>query len=420
VAKHYDWIPGEPPPRLGRHSIAKHTVLGNYLEKYVAILAARPVQERLRLTLVDGFAGGGLYRHPDTGEPTYGSPLIMLNAMYAAEAAANQSRRKKFHLDVEYFFIEKSQSTVAYLRQAIADSEIAHNYREQLQVLHGTFIEHLDAVLARIEQRGRSRRVIFLLDQYGFSSVRMADLRRIFRRLPNAEVILTFATDWLIDHWTDSPQYTEICDDLGIDIPASAIALIKQDQPLDWRAVIQHTLHRAMFRNSGADFYTPFFIFSADAHRAYWLLHFSGHSKARDVMVQLHWEMENHFQHFGGPGFCMLGYDPRKDLARFGRQMLPFGFDSFAAEETRLALLDQLPRRLNTLGDGVRFGAFFDSVVNETPATKQMIANGVRDLTIEKELEVRTSDGRKRRDGVIVQDDDIVLRPKQRLLLPRT
>jgi three-Cys-motif partner protein len=63
--KHYKWIPGEQPPPLGRHSIAKHNVLRAYLEKYVAILAGRPVQERLKLTLVDGFAGGG-YPHSST------------------------------------------------------------------------------------------------------------------------------------------------------------------------------------------------------------------------------------------------------------------------------------------------------------------------------------------------------------------
>jgi hypothetical protein len=193
---------------------------------------------------------------------------------------------------------------------------------------------------------------------------------------------------------------------------------VKQEHPSDWRPVIQHSLHRQFFLNSGAAYYTPFFIHSVDAHRAYWLLHFSGHSKARDVMMQLHWEMENHFQHFGQSGFSMLGYDPRHDFESVGQMKLPFSFDSFAAEETNNALLAQLPRRIAAANDGVTFGDFFDSVVNETPATKNMIAHQISRLTLENELEVRAQDGTRRRNGVRIQNDDVILRPRQRLLLP--
>lgn len=42
----------------------------------------------------------------------------------------------------------------------------------------------------------------------------------------------------------------------------------------------------------------------------------------------------------------------------------------------------------------------------------------VSELTLEKELQIRTADGRARRNGVLIKDDDIVPRPQQRLLLP--
>jgi three-Cys-motif partner protein len=418
ATKHYEWIPGEPPPVLGRHSIAKHRVLQEYLEKYVSILAARPVQEQLKLTLVDGFSGGGVYRHPDSNDLVPGSPLIMLRAMSAAEALANEVRRKQFVLDVEYFFVEKLVPTIEYLQAELRESKEACAQGNRIQVLSGCFSEHLNAILQRVEQRGRSRRVIFVLDQYGFSDVRMVDLRTIFNRLPNAEVILTIAIDWLIDHWTENACYDQILRNLGLDLDAAYAASMKQEYPSDWRPVIQHSLHHQIFLNSGATYYTPFFIHSVDSHRAYWLLHFSGHSKARDAMMQLHWELENHFQHFGQRGFSMLGYDPRHDFESVGQMTLPFGFDSFAADDTKRALLDQLPRRIATVKDGVPFGDFFNSVVNETPATKDMIANQISQLTLDKELEVRTKDGRRRRNGVQICDDDIIVRPRQRLLLP--
>jgi len=416
--KHYVWVPGEEPPFLGAHSIAKHRILKEYLEKYVRILTVNLAQEQLKLTLVDAFAGGGVYRHPETKDRIPGSPLIMLEAMHAAEEAANNAREKQFKLDVEYFFIEKLEPTVEFLRQELGESKEARDHQDQIQVLPGCFSQHLDAILRRVEQRGRSRRVIFVLDQYGYSDVRMSDLRTIFKRLPNAEVILTVAIDWLIDHWTEREEYNTILSNLGLDLRSDFITRMKDENPTDWRPVVQYSLHDQFHRNSGALHYTPFFIHSVESHRAYWLLHFSGHSRARDAMTQLHWELENHFQHFGQPGFCMLGHDPRRDYEHLGYQKLSFGFDSFAAEDTRQALLAELPRRIAMENDEVSFLAFFKRVVNETPATKNMLANGIRELTLEKELEVRTKDGSLRRSGVQINDDDIIVRPRQKLLLP--
>lgn len=417
--KHYIWIPDEEPPILGAHSIAKHRILKAYLEKYVKILTVNLAQERLRLTLVDGFAGGGVYRHAETKDRMPGSPLIMLDAMSAAEKAAREAREKKeFLLDVEYFFIEKLNPTIEFLQQELRDTKEAREQRDRIQILPGCFSEHLDEILRRVEQRGRSRRVIFVLDQYGYSDVRMSDLRTIFRRLPNAEVILTVAIDWLIAHWTESEQYDTILSNLGLNLRSDFITHVKDADPTDWRPVIQYSLHDQFHRNSGALHYTPFFIHSVESHRAYWLLHFSGHSRARDAMAQLHWELKNHFQHFGQPGFSMLGYDPRRDYGELGYQTLSFGFDSFAAENTRQALLAELPRRIAMENNEISFRMFFKRVVNETPATKEMLANAIRELTLEKQLEVRTKDGSLRRNGVQIDDDDVIVRPKQMLLLP--
>jgi len=417
-ASHYFWEPGGQPPVLGSHSIAKHQVLKEYLEKYVAILAARPVQEQLRLTLVDGFSGGGAYLHPESGERLPGSPLIMTKAMATAEAIAKESRRKDFCLDVEYFFIEKQQSTIEFLSQELCESKSAYSQMDRINVLQGTFSEYLEPIISQVEQRSRSRRVIFVLDQYGFTDVRMSDLRKIFKRLRNAEVILTIATDWLIDHWTEKANYDQILANLGINLASTFAREIKEAHPTDWRPVIQHKLHGEFYSESGAAYYTPFFIHSKDSHRAYWLLHYSGHSKARDVMMHLHWELNNHFQHFGRAGFGMLGYDPRRHESGVQQLKLSFAFDESAAEQTEQALLSEIPRRITP--DGITFNDFFEQVVNETPATKQMIGHQIRKLTREKELEILSADGKLRKNGVQLQDSDIIRRPYRRLLLPPT
>jgi len=63
---HYDWKDGPAP--IQQHSVAKHRILQSYLRAYFQTLVSSPSQDVLRLTLVDGFSGGGLYYHTDTVE----------------------------------------------------------------------------------------------------------------------------------------------------------------------------------------------------------------------------------------------------------------------------------------------------------------------------------------------------------------
>jgi three-Cys-motif partner protein len=78
VAKsEYEWEIGSPPPTIKLHSLVKHEIINAYIAKYVGILAANPAQRQLRLTLIDGFAGGGLYLREDNGREHEGSPLVL-------------------------------------------------------------------------------------------------------------------------------------------------------------------------------------------------------------------------------------------------------------------------------------------------------------------------------------------------------
>ena len=84
--KEYDWNVGDPPPYIEAHSLTKHKVLEDYLFRYLHILTQHPMSQHFKLTLVDGFAGGGLYRQQDTEELQLGSPLQLLKTSEAAIA----------------------------------------------------------------------------------------------------------------------------------------------------------------------------------------------------------------------------------------------------------------------------------------------------------------------------------------------
>jgi three-Cys-motif partner protein len=132
----HSWRIGQDPPLIRPHSLAKHRVLKSYLERYVAILTSNPRQEQLRLTLVDGFAGGGKYLDSRSKEERPGSPLIMLDAMQSAATQAQKARSKSFNLDVEYFFIEKNPDSFEYLCATLADSPYKSLLADRIRLLN--------------------------------------------------------------------------------------------------------------------------------------------------------------------------------------------------------------------------------------------------------------------------------------------
>ncbi len=117
--EHHSWGPEKLPPANRPHSSAKHRVLRKYLERYVSVLTSNVKIDQLRLTLVDGFAGGGRFRDIETNEDRPGSPLVMLEAMEEAEKEAQRIRQKPFNLDVQYIFVEKNPSTFEYLTKVL-------------------------------------------------------------------------------------------------------------------------------------------------------------------------------------------------------------------------------------------------------------------------------------------------------------
>jgi three-Cys-motif partner protein len=60
--ENHKWVPGEEPPKIRPHSLAKHRVIDAYLRRYVDVLTQNRRIPEFRLTLVDGFSGGGVYR----------------------------------------------------------------------------------------------------------------------------------------------------------------------------------------------------------------------------------------------------------------------------------------------------------------------------------------------------------------------
>jgi three-Cys-motif partner protein len=413
--KEYYWKIGDRPPELYVHSLAKHEVLRAYISRYLNVLTANPKIERLRLTLVDGFSGGGLYLHEITREEISGSPLIFLEATKAAAAEINIKKTKKFTLDAHYFFIEEKKQTLDYLQNLLLERGYGALLKEnRIKLMKGTFSEKAAEIIQFIRPKGRKGRTIFLLDQYGYKDVPFPLLRQIFTNLPSAEVILTFAVDAFGDFLTDSAEAKLILSNMGLEGRLDLAKIKASKGTSDRRFFIQAALSPIVQKESGALFYTPFFITSRESNRDYWLVHLSMHARARDEMAKLHWEFKNHFRHNGGAGLNMLGYDPQKDKSVTGQPEWPdFNFDESARDRSIQSLRTDLPEFLTKHRDGIQFQQLLEKTCNTTPASSDLYRDVLGELLIDKTIIAISEDGHHRKKGDTIDKGDIIKHSSQ-------
>ncbi|RQP26275.1 three-Cys-motif partner protein TcmP [Piscinibacter terrae] len=407
---HYAWKWGSPPPPVKRHSEVKHALLRNYLIDYFLTLVAMPHQDRIKLTIVDGFCGGGLYIS-ESGHEVPGSPLVILNAIREATLLieTRQERRKPIDLDVELICIDKSKTTLDYLERLLKDRNYgAALAAGKIQLVKGQFDQHCAATIQRAKGRSRiSGRAIFVLDQYGYSRVPMHCLRDIFATLPHAEVILTFYIDALISYLNEV-NLAGFEQATGIRGGMTAAEIDEMKKSPKWRVHLQSSLYQSLTSQCSAKFYTPFFVRPQRGHGDFWLLHLSQHWKARDVMATTHWNHSNHFSHYGRAGFHMFstGYITKID----SKDQLQGGFDfsEVAASVSQDTMLEQIPVMLFDIAEDISFEQFFLQLINTTPATRMMVESTLLKLSQLNEIQVLGEDGDESRARVHLKPDHVL------------
>lgn len=413
---HYDWIWGNPPPQLKRHSEVKHALLRNYLIDYFLTLVSLPQQDKIQLTIVDGFCGGGLYRN-ESGLEVPGSPLVILEAIREAEALVNmrQERRKPVQIDVELICIDDCSYALNYLHHVLENRGYGGRLTTgSIKLVEGKFANHCAAAIQRARDRSpRSGRALFVLDQYGYSSVPMNCLHEIFAKLKHAEVILTFYIDSLISYLNEK-NLTDFERSTGINSSVCAADLDEIKQTPRWRVQLQSSLYQSLTSQCSAQFYTPFFIRPERGHGDFWLLHLSQHWKARDVMATTHWRHHNHFAHYGKPGFHMFSTGYIGKIDDESRLQMGFDFSELAATVSRETMMAQIPVMLFEGAEGMTFEQFFLKLINTTPATRSMVEATLLELHQNGEINVLDEAGDASKARVKLKANHVLRLPSQR------
>ena len=387
----FNWPPEGPPPIVDKHSKAKLDVLRSYLCAYFDKLNVNPSREVFKIDLVDGFAGGGAFRDGD--KIVSGSPLIMLEECKAAMDRLNENRTKHLRFDCKCHFIEKEAAHTEHLRKVLKERDYVLN-DDRIVVRNSLFEEEVENILTEIKHRQpRAGHAIFLLDQTGFSQVELMIVAKILRELPAAEVILTFAAEALTNHLANTPEMITMV--APLELTESQIQeLVQFKNGNGGKALVQRTLREHIRLVTGATYDTPFFIRPRESRRALWFLHLSKHPTARDVMIQVHWKIQNTFEHYGSGDFGMLGWDTLRDP---GTVPL-FSFTEMDQDKMRTQLLNAMPRELFSLAseEPVTIDAMRHRFANRTAARYSDLDSIVLQLFREGEIEILGANGKVR------------------------
>lgn len=400
--KKYEWVLNENIPQIDDHSLVKLEIIEQYLEIYLHVLTQNHNMDMLKLSIIDGFAGGGIYQGKIAG-----SPLRIYETINKTKQIINFDRSEKnyrqINFDIDFHYVEKCKNAFKFLEHTLQE----RGYHEDIYLFNGEFESHLNNLINSIKNKSkRSHRSIFILDQYGYADASLLAIKKIFSTLKSVEVILTFSVDSLIDYL--SREKPQVLINMGLSKDdCERIFDLKEDNNFS-RSKLQPLLYEVIVKKAGAPFYTPFFIKSDTSNRSYWLFHLSTHSRARDEMMQLHWAKQNTFEHYGRPGLQMLiGYDSSKDHSLFQH----YGFDHGSREQSISTLSQELPRLIYEFNN-ITFSNLKNNILNQTPATIEMIKESIDEHIQYGEIAVTSKEGAKRQKSSTIKDDDVIAKPK--------
>lgn len=160
--REYEWTDIDHPPTIARHSLNKHEVLQSYLKRYLDKLYAK-AHDYVRFSIVDGFAGGGIYKRSDTGEIHYGSPVLVMQTVQDMTESLESKYGKKVELRPRYYFVERKKEYIGTLKEVLDRLGLQPKVDGKGGLIRGSFEKTVGNIIDEIKSEGRSHKVLFVL-----------------------------------------------------------------------------------------------------------------------------------------------------------------------------------------------------------------------------------------------------------------
>jgi hypothetical protein len=115
MSEKYSWMNGEIP-LIEPHSMVKHEVIKKYINQYIHTICKNPRVQQMKLVVVDGFCGGGIYKNHNN-EEVLGSPFVIITAIEEALQQINEKRQVPLELLLTFYFVDKNKAAIASLQK---------------------------------------------------------------------------------------------------------------------------------------------------------------------------------------------------------------------------------------------------------------------------------------------------------------
>ena len=376
----------------------------------------------LRLSIIDGFCGGGCYQTEEGGIAD-GSPLLMMQAVREARMYLNQERRIPRNINVEYSFVDILPDTTKHLQHWLDAKRDANTIdlidHRQTEVITNDFLQSLPYLVKKVQQRKMGEHALFVLDQYSYKNIPLPEIASILRTLKGAEVVMTFNVDNLTTYLSNHAANRKSVENIGLDqyIPWADLNMLKATQKREWRQSLQRYLAHGIKCETGAKFMTLFFVKPHGLNSwGYWLIHLSNEYRAHAVMKSLHWEHATEFGHELEPGVFVLGYNANKDADYTSQQT--FEFAGTASKEACIdGVREHFGQTIFQLNKPIQLGDLFQSCVTNSTAAESHLMEATRQLHACKNIIIVSKDGTVRRNNKTYSLSDVIEPSKQIILI---
>ena len=385
----YIWNANNIPP-LAFHTAKKLELIEGYFNDYLTTVGKGGFRRvKFPLCFVDGFSGGGVYQQP-SGSLQHGSPLLALEAALNFEHLVN-STGMKVYTNFMFIFIDKNEITIKYLKNQVEEWKKNNNVPLQWKIIPivGEFEKLSPKVIQAIKSHTkRAERAIFILDQYGYSQVKISTIQHILSELKGAEVILTISTDWLVDK-SNEDQLSERL--LAMDLSHSGVeklhVALKQPPPIGMtsaqynRQKCQEFVIDAIA--SSSRFFNQYCIHSPESGKSYVIVQLTKNIKGKDVMLEQFWKGGRFATHELVDGLYVPTHHTDHDSFLFAEEY---------EEKTRSSLQVLLLKQAKLAGE-ISALELYVNIANSRTETKLMIYEEIRMLQLKEKISAMTTKG---------------------------
>ncbi len=411
--KIYDWANGAELPN---HTRCKLDILREYFAQYLRVKCS-PMVRHFRIAIVDGFAGGGIYK-----DGTVGSPLIFLEELKLF-FIENTIKRDKIlpKLSIECLFIvneddpEANESLYKQLQLWEQDNDIPkEHFNVKIQKLQKPFLDVYPEIRQTLWNR-KFQNVLFNIDPCGYTDFNLTTLQDIMKSFKNVEVFYTCMIGALLQYTTKQKgdgraSRDSIEENIKklLDVPLENFL---EDKSLwkkpHWLGAAERIVHKKL--SNTADFVSPFAINQeGNVGYNYWLLHFANNYRAREVYNDVLHGNARGAAHFGKSGLKMLEYTPEeKNVGLFNFSKDSTEMRTKSKEELRF----DIPEFMSKFRDGMSVGDFRNAIYNDTPAH----SDDINSVLIENpDIALLTHNKHPRRSENSIMNTDFIMPNKQK------